>query len=296
LPVDILENYLIDLRDIRQSGSAVPETSYYPALNRLLNDVGKTLKPRVRCIMHPQNRGAGLPDGGFYSADQFARGADLQEGTDPARGVIEVKPASDDAWVTARSLQVLRYWSHYRQVLVTNLRDWVLVGQNADGNAAVLETHSLAASEAEFWAAATTPRSTSEKLEGSFVEFLKRVLLHRSVIDSPGVLAPFLASYAREARFRVQEGHLPALHTIREALEEALGIRFEGRRGDHFFCSTFVQTLFYGMFSAWVLWSRHHPPADRTAPFDWRLSTYDLRVPIVRKLFHEVAIPDNSIP
>jgi len=37
-------------------------------------------------------------------------------------------------------------------------------------------------------------------------------------------VAWFLASYAREAKFRTDEGHLPALATIRTALEEALGM------------------------------------------------------------------------
>jgi phosphate/sulfate permease len=40
---------------------------------------------------------------------------------------------------------------------------------------------------------------------------------------------------------------------VRTALEEALGMTFEGAKGDHFFRSTLVQTLFYGMFSAWVI-------------------------------------------
>ena len=34
------------------------------------------------------------------------------------------------------------------------------------------------------------------------------------------------------------------------------GVHFEGEKGEHFFHSTLVQTLFYGVFSAWVLWSR----------------------------------------
>ncbi len=85
-------------------------------------------------------------------------------------------------------------------------------------------------------------------------------------------VAWFLASYAREAKFRVEEGHLPALATIRTALEEALGMKFDTQRGEHFFRSTLVQTLFYGMFSAWVLWSKSHPPTDKKARFDWRLA------------------------
>jgi hypothetical protein len=37
---DPLEDYLRELSDIRRSGSAVPETSYYPALAALLDAVG----------------------------------------------------------------------------------------------------------------------------------------------------------------------------------------------------------------------------------------------------------------
>ncbi len=41
-----LEAYLKELRDIRGTGAAVAETSFYPALSNLLNEIGKTLKPR----------------------------------------------------------------------------------------------------------------------------------------------------------------------------------------------------------------------------------------------------------
>lgn len=55
-----LEDYLRRLRDIRRSGSAVPETSFYPALIAMLDAVGATLKPKVRCVPHP-NSGDGIP-------------------------------------------------------------------------------------------------------------------------------------------------------------------------------------------------------------------------------------------
>jgi hypothetical protein len=45
--------YLRELRDIRSSGANVPETSFYGPLANLLNDIGRTLKPRVRCIINP---------------------------------------------------------------------------------------------------------------------------------------------------------------------------------------------------------------------------------------------------
>ena len=68
-----LETYLKDLRDIRSTGAAVAETSFYPALSNLFNEIGKTLKPKVRCVINLANRGAGLPDGGLFTADQFQK-------------------------------------------------------------------------------------------------------------------------------------------------------------------------------------------------------------------------------
>jgi len=83
---------------------------------------------------------------------------------------------------------------------------------------------------------------------------------------------------------------LPALAGLRKALEEALGLTFEGEKGEHFFRSTLVQTLFYGVFSAWVLWSKQHPPGSKER-FEWAQTARLLRVPVLRKLFHEVTDP-----
>ena len=66
---------------------------------------------------------------------------------------------------------------------------------------------------------------------------------------------------------------------VRTALEEALGVRFEGARGARFFRSTLVQTLFYGVFSAWVLWARQSPPP--AGGFDWRTAVWHLRAPVL---------------
>ena len=89
---------------------------------------------------------------------------------------------------------------------------------------------------------------------------------------------------------------------MREALEEALGIRFEGERGLHFFRSTLVQTLFYGIFSAWVLWARTEAATPKTggipdaARFRWRESVWHLRAPVIRALFQQIADPGRLQP
>ena len=289
-----LETYLRELTEIHSSGAGVKETSYYPALSNLLNEVGKSLKPRVRCIIHLANRGAGLPDGGLFSAEQFQKASNHEPlpGQIPARGAIEVKSAGDDAWVTADSEQVTRYWEKYRQVLVTNYRDFVLVGRNADGKPAKLETYRLAGSEAGFWAAAATPRATSQKQGERFIGYIQRVMRHSAVLAAPEDVAWFFASYARDAKARIEGVDLPALSVVRKALEEALGLKFEGEKGDHFFRSSLVQTLFYGVFSAWVLWAKQHPPNSKEK-FDWNTTARYLHVPMISKLFYLVADPNQ---
>ena len=289
-----LETYLHELHDIRSSGAGVKETSYYPALSNLFNEVGKRLKPRVRCIINLANRGAGLPDGGLFTAEQFQKPSDAEPlpGQPPARGVIEVKGTGDDTWVTAEGEQVSRYWGKYRQVLVTNYRDFVLVGQDAEGKPAMLESFRLSENKKAFWAAATHPRSFAEKVGARFEEYLLRVMRHSALLAAPEDVAWFLASYARDARARIQHVELPALATVRTALEEALGLKFEGEKGEHFFRSSLVQTLFYGVFSAWVLWAKQNPQASK-ARFDWYTTARYLRVPMISKLFHLVADPQE---
>ena len=268
--MDALEAYLAELSANRLAG-AVPETSGYGPLATLLNDVGRHLKPKVRCVINPANRGAGIPDGGFFTANQFQRGAaEPLAGQLPARGALEVKPIDADVHTVAESDQVRRYLEKYRQVLVTTYREFVLVGYDADGQARLLESYSIAATELGFWTQATMPRKAAGEHGERLGEFLKRCLLRRSQIASPQGLAWFLASYAREARARAEEHDLPALATTRAALEEALGMEFEGEKGEHFFRTTLVQTLFYGLFAAWVFWAEHHEHSDAAARFDWR--------------------------
>ncbi|MGC1490475.1 MAG: type ISP restriction/modification enzyme [Candidatus Acidiferrum sp.] len=175
-----LETYLTSLREIRSSGEAVDETSYYGALETFFNEICKTLKPKVRCVLQLKNRGAGSPDGGLFTEDQLKK-RKVEERSlpqNPARGVIEIKPTSDDAWVTAEGEQVSRYWGKYRLVLVTNYRDFLIVGQDPSGKPVKLEPYRLASSEKEFWNAAAHPQKTAAAHDVTFTEYVRRVMLH----------------------------------------------------------------------------------------------------------------------
>ena len=283
-----VEHYLTDLQRIRASGSATGERSRYGPLANLLNAVGGALKPKVFCVGELADQGAGHPDFGLYSSRQVQKGQP-RPGQTPERGVVEVKGADDDAWLTAHSRQVSRYWDRYGLVLVTNTRDFVLLGEDAAGLPAKLETFRLAESAEEFEQRLEKPRAFARDVGAGLAEYLGRALAHRAALSEPRDLAWLLASYARDGLARVEAaGDAPPLKAVRSALEEALGVRFEGSRGEAFFRSTLVQTLFYGLFSAWVLWARQAKQEDR---FDWRTSVWHLRAPVLRALFHQLSGP-----
>jgi hypothetical protein len=153
MPIHPLAAYLSACRDRRGAGATTPETSLYSPLEALLNaaaDAAK-LKPRVVCFMNLKNQGAGMPDGGLFTKDQIARGADAPPpGQAPARGVIECKPPKQDVLAIADTRQVSDYWDRYNQVLVTNYREFLLVGRDDRGHPVRLEYYRLAASQREF--------------------------------------------------------------------------------------------------------------------------------------------------
>ena len=289
-----VETYFADLYRVRASGGATGERSSYGPLANLLNAVGATLRPKVFCVGELADQGAGHPDFGLYAAKQVQKGRP-REGQTPERGVIEVKPADDDAWLTAADDQVSRYWGRYRLVLVTNTRDFVLVGEDTAGRPAVLETFRLADSAEAFARRLEKPRPFARDLGASLGEYLCRALLHRAALAEPRDLAWLLASYARDGLARVEAAEdAPSLGAVRSALEETLGVRFKGEKGSRFFHSTLVQTLFYGVFSAWVLWGRQTPPP--TGTFNWHESVWHLRAPALQALFQQLSQPGRLRP
>ena len=288
------ETYFADLRRVRASGGATGERSSYGPLATLLNAVGATLAPPVFCVGELADQGAGHPDFGLYAAKQVQRGRP-REGQVPERGVVEVKAAGDDAWLTAAGDQVSRYWERYRLVLVTNTRDFVLVGEDATGCPAKLETFRLADDADTFARRLERPHAFAREVGAGLGEYLIRALAHRAVLAEPKDLAWLLASYARDGLARVEAaGESPPLAAVRTALEDALGVRFEGEKGARFFRSTLVQTLFYGIFSAWVLWARQVPPP--TGRFNWHDAVWHLRAPVLAALFQQLAAPGRLQP
>jgi hypothetical protein len=281
------DTYLDDLSRIRGL-PGTRETSYYPAVANLLNQVGGGLRPKVYCLHHPSG-GDGIPDFGLFEQTLFRRGEspEWRAGIAPDRGVVEVKGADHRIHTLLESHQLReRYLPAYGLVLATNLWQYRLVDEAGRER----ERFDLANDEAGFWRLVRGPRSAT--LESRFTDFLQRCLLARAPLARPAHVAFLLASYAREALTRLEErASLPALAALRRGMEQALGIGFGTRNGEHLFRSTFVQTLFYGIFSAWVAHARMGG-----AQFDWRTAQWSMTVPVARFLFQQAATPEALEP
>src|SRR2546423_58446 len=102
---------------IRASGEAVAETSYYSALEELINRVGASLDPTVYCIINIKNRGAGIPDLGLFLerpvAPRKTKNPEPWSERLPERGVVEAKGPSRDVRRIAKSRQVSGYLERY---------------------------------------------------------------------------------------------------------------------------------------------------------------------------------------
>ncbi|MDE2582509.1 MAG: N-6 DNA methylase, partial [Rhodospirillales bacterium] len=213
------------------------------------------------------------------------------EGRPPERGVVEVDDIPAELAVKLGSAQVERYLAAYGLVLVTNFRAFVLLGRDPQGRREVRERFDFGCADAAAFFALARGTRRPAGLATRFAEFLERVLLHQAPLARPEEVAFFLASYARDALARVEaQAALPAFATLRGALQEALGMTFEGPKGEHLFRSTLVQTLFYGLFSAWVEVARDG------GRFDWHAAGWNLHVPFVDTLFQRIATPRQLQP
>lgn len=289
--------YLKGIDGIRSTGGGTEEESYYASLENLLNAVGLTLKPEVKCVAQLKNTGAGEPDFGLYSGSQLQSQPDAGGfvGTLPERGVVEVKPWTEEIDGIIKSDQIRRYSLRYGLVIVCNYREFAMVSAGEDRKLRSLERFVIAASAEEFQVCLASPIATVKRLGDRLLDFLRRALTHVVPLRSPEDVAWLLASYAREAKCRVEvKQELPALTGLRSALEQALGLKFDMDKGQQFFIATLVQTLFYGVFSSWVLWSRNGAkPGEK---FNWHEAGWLLHVPFISTLFSQIATRDRLKP
>lgn len=289
-----LAAYLDAIAKVRGLNAGTKETSFYPALSNLFDAVGAELSPAVISLNHVSGKRAGIPDFGFFERKKRQRGEspEWREGVAPERGVVEVKGigavlGDDLAAIDAFDPKIReKYLPQFGLVLATNLWQFRLV--TAEG---IVDRFDLAETKADFLALLNgRPKPT---LAVRLADFLTRCLITAAPLADPAQLAFLLASYARDALACLDErADLPALKELRSGMEAALELSFDEKNGAHLFRSTLVQTLFYGLFSAWIVEAR----AGHAARFNWRAAQWSLTVPVSRFLFQQVATPEALAP
>ena len=281
-PQSHLKQYLQKMREIR--AMATPETSYYPALGELLDGIGGELKPKVKSVAQPGGTGQGIPDFGLYTDTQIKRMRGGNESEKPARGAVEAKPLSQPLADLLRSEQTEKYARSCGVVLAVNYREFALA-ELQNGKIKIIARCQIAADETEFWQKAETPQKTAEECGVAVCEFLRRALSHNAQILNAEDVARNLASFARESLAILENNkNESALASLRADLESALGMAFTGKHGEHFFRSTLAQTIFYGLFSAWL---------ETEKTFNWKQAQYSVRTPVMKSLFAAILAPDQ---
>jgi hypothetical protein len=293
--MEVLNQYLREMLRIHATGAATPETSFYPAIAAAFQQAGKKLDPAVHVVLNTRNRGSGIPDGAIFLRRSLSGLEGLDEFDDqsaPERGVVEIKGLDADVEKIATTKQVQKYLNRYGQVLVTNYRDFLQIIRDPEGSWRRGESFRIANSPGEFWGLAQKGKC-DQSVCRDFDEFLARVLSANAPLSSPEDLAGYLAAYAKVARRRIDaNANLKDLERLQGALEDGLGLRFEGDQGVDFFHSALVQTLFYGVFASWVDWVGRRSSSENRR-FSWKTAQWTLSVPMVRVLFQQLVTPQN---
>ncbi len=285
LTTNPVHQYLTGMRTAHALGAHTAETTFYTPFANLLNSVGEGLKPRVFFQAHPGSHGAGIVDGGLYPLTRKMQKSPLPN-QKPERGAVEIKPAGTSMEVLAQSSQVRKYLEAYGLCLISNYHQFRLLDWYG-GAPRTLESYDITANAGDLW---TLPvQELTEKHQGTLPDFLARVRSRKGPLSKAEEVAWLIASYAREARARAESHPLAAFAAVKTALQESLGITFEGDKGENFFLSTLIQTLFYGIFSAWILWRRSPDFTAHGGAFNWRFSADYLRIPVLRTLFELVS-------
>ena len=280
-----LKEYLEDMLAI-EGGQSSGETPHYGAFRTLMNSISDSLALDILCNLQPSSEGD-IPDCGFFSKSRCIDG--VAPGTNPEFGVVELKKPTIDVRETAKGHQVQKYLAKHGMVLVCNYRDFLLVVKDKDGNQHERDFFSLAGSNEEFWELARHPRRITGEHAKRFADILQLISMEKARLSDPKEIARYLALHAKRTLEKLKSEKNGSLQNLYEILEEGIGAKFEGKdeeEAKNVFRSTLVQSIFYGLFSAWV-------KNDKDGKFHWDSAKYDIPVPVIQELFEQLTMIDK---
>ena len=285
-----LAEYVKDTRHLDSQPSST-ENTFYPAIKTLISAILKEgrLPFEVRVnTSEAKGRARDMPD--------FVLGDDKM-----FVGVFgEVKRANvsleDLAVSTEQNDQIGRYLAQTGVVLLSNVRRFGLLACIADyerpTSGSVPPDKRALIKTVDLWSAVNGAGPHAKVDDAAVADLLE--IFERSVTDyaplaDPASLAKVLARQARDAKDQLPED-LKVVKPLLDDYRQALGLSFEidDERGDRFFRSSLVQTAFYSLFAAWVLWDK---VTDADARFEIDDAHAYLPIPFLDALLHDIRHP-----
>ena len=281
--------YVTETRRLQGLDSTTEET-FYPAIRDLLTAVLRTqnLPFEVRTgTSEAKDSGTDRPD--FVLADSALFVGVFGEVKRPDVSLKEI------AVSTEQENQIGRYLARTGVALITNVRGFGLLTcapayGRAAGTPVPPEERELIAS-VDLWAHAVGKGQKfriDKHAVADLVDLLTRSVTDFAPIADPADLAKVLARQARDAKDDLPADLSPVAPLL-DDYRQALGLSFDitDQRGDRFFRSSLIQTAFYSLFSAWILWDR----TKDAAPFDLEKAQSHLRIPFLEQLFYDIRHP-----
>ncbi len=265
--------------------AGVTEESYYPAIKQLITVTLAAAKlpfeirtgtSEVRSVKFNDRPDFVLADCGLVVSygEVKTPDAELRE--------VALSEKNDD--------QIGRYLARTGAVLVTNVREIALILCRPGFQRLRITRVAPADREIVRTVHLWSPMRDNHQAAKDLLEILQVTLLDTAIIGEPSTLARILALQAKAAKAALPYD-LHGLETLLQDYRDALGLSFDfgDEEGREFFRSTLIQTVFYGLFSAWALWQRERDGSI----FSWdRIHRY-LKIPFLAGLFHEFRNPSR---
>ena len=286
---EAISAYVSETRKLDASPSST-ETSFYPDLKSLLSTVLKNERLPFDVITGTSEGGGrrrDMPDFVLGDASLFV-------------GVYgEVKRAdtalTDIAVSTEQNDQVGRYLAQTGVVLLSNVRGFGLLtcdpsfkrelGKPVPPNKRILEK------TVDLWSAVSSKSKVDSVAADDLISIVTRAVTDLARVGSPADLAKILARQARDAKAGIPDDLKP-LKPLLDDYRQALGLAFDidDEKGARFFRSSLVQSVFYALFAAWILWDKQ---ADKTASFEVDDAHQYLPIPFLDALLHDIRHPSR---
>jgi hypothetical protein len=283
---EVISDYVRETRKLESLPSST-ETTFYPDLKLLLNAILKSERLPFDVITGT-SEGGGMPDFVLGDSSLFVGVYGEVKRADTSLADLAVSIEQND--------QIGRYLSQTGVVLLCNVRGIGLLTCDPsfarEGGKPVPPKKRVLEKTVDLWSA-VSGSGAKRKVDPSAIEDLisivTRAVTDLARIGSPADLAKILARQARDAKAAMPDDLKP-VKPLLDDYRQALGLAFavDDEKGARFFRSSLVQSVFYALFAAWILWDKE---AGADASFEVDDAHKYLPIPFLDALLHDIRHP-----